>query len=73
MSLQDVVQWLVQGSQAPEQHCLHTWSGESAGELEQQWQGYWDDSEFCAIVARRDGMLVGAMGQVQRTCQVHCT
>ena len=60
--LRELAQWLVQVSQVPEQHCLHTWSGQSAAELEQQWQGYWADSELCAIVARRDGRLVGAMG-----------
>ena len=54
--------WLVRVSQAPEQHCLHTWSGQSAKELEQQLQSYLDDSELCYVVARRDGMLVGAMG-----------
>ena len=60
--LRELAQWLVQVSQVPEQHCLHTWSGQSAAELEQQWQGYWADAELCTIVARRDGRLVGAMG-----------
>ena len=58
----DLAQWLVRVSLAPEQHCLHTWSGESAAELEQQLQGYWDDGELCYVVARRDGVLVCAMG-----------
>jgi len=59
---QELAEWLVQVSQVPEQHCLHTWSGESAGELQQQLQGYWDDSELCYVLALRDGQLAGAMG-----------
>jgi len=58
----ELAQWLVQVSQAPDQHCLHTWSGEGAKALEAQLQGYWDDGELCYVVARRDGVLVGAMG-----------
>jgi GNAT superfamily N-acetyltransferase len=58
----ELAQWLVQVSQAPEQHCLHTWSGESAEALGEQLQGYWDDGELCYVMARRDGVLVGAMG-----------
>jgi GNAT superfamily N-acetyltransferase len=58
----ELAQWLVQISQAPEQHCLHTWSGESAKALEQQLQGYWEDGELCYVMARRTGVLVGAMG-----------
>ncbi len=54
--------WLVQVSQAPEQHCLHTWSGQSAEELQQQLLSYWDESELCYVMALRDGQLVGAMG-----------
>jgi len=58
----DLAEWLVQVSQVPAQHCLHTWSGQSAEELQQQLQGYWDDSELCYVVALRDGRLLGAMG-----------
>ena len=58
----ELAEWLVRVSQAPEQHCLHTWSGEGAGELQQQLQGYWDDSELCYVLALRDGQLAGAMG-----------
>jgi GNAT superfamily N-acetyltransferase len=54
--------WLVQMSQAPEQHCLHTWSGQSADGLRQQLLSYWDESELCYIMALRAGQLVGAMG-----------
>jgi GNAT superfamily N-acetyltransferase len=58
----ELARWLVQVSQLPEQHCLHTWSGQSAEALGQELQGYWDDSELWYVVARRDGTLVGAMG-----------
>jgi GNAT superfamily N-acetyltransferase len=58
----ELAEWLVQMSQAPEQHCLHTWSGQSAEGLQQQLLSYWDESELCYIMALRDGQLVGAMG-----------
>lgn len=54
--------WLVAMSQAPEQHCLHTWVSGSADELEQQLLSYLDDSELCYIMALRDERIVGAMG-----------
>ena len=60
--LRELAEWLVQVSQLPAQHCLHTWSGQSAAGLQQQLQGYLDDSELCYIMALRDGRLVGAMG-----------
>lgn len=58
----ELTEWLVQMSQAPEQHCLHTWSGQSAEGLQQQLLGYWDDSELCFLMALRGDQLVGAMG-----------
>jgi GNAT superfamily N-acetyltransferase len=58
----ELTEWLVQRSQAPEQHCLHTWSGQSAEELQQLLLSYWDELELCYIIALRDGQLVGAMG-----------
>jgi GNAT superfamily N-acetyltransferase len=58
----ELAEWLVQISQAPEQHCLHTWSGQSAEELQQQLSSYWDESELCYVMALRDGRLAGAMG-----------
>ena len=57
-----LAEWLVQVSQQPEQHCLHTWSGQSAKELQRQWLSYWKESELCYIMALREGQLVGAMG-----------
>jgi hypothetical protein len=54
--------WLVQVSQVAEQHCLHTWSGQSVEGLQQQLLSYWDESELCYVMALRDGQLVGAMG-----------
>ena len=58
----ELAEWLVQMSQAPAQHCLHTWAGQSAKDLQQQLLGYWDDSELCYVVALRNGQLIGAMG-----------
>ena len=58
----ELAEWLVHMSQAPEQHCLHTWSGQSAKELQRQLLSYWDESELCYVVALRHGLLVGAMG-----------
>jgi len=54
--------WLVQVSQAPEQHCLHTWSGQNAQGLQKQLLSYLDDSELCYVIKLQDGHLVGAMG-----------
>jgi len=59
---QELAEWLVRVSQQPEQHCLHTWSGQSAAGLQQQLEGYWDDSELCYVIAEQGGLLVGAMG-----------
>jgi ribosomal protein S18 acetylase RimI-like enzyme len=58
----ELAEWLVRISQVPKQHCLHTWSGQSAEELRRQLLSYLDDSELCYILAVRDGQLVGAMG-----------
>ena len=59
---QELSEWLVRMSQEPEQHCLHTWSGQTAEGLQRQLLSYWDDSELCYVLALRDGQLVGAMG-----------
>jgi GNAT superfamily N-acetyltransferase len=59
---QELTRWLVRVSQAPEQHCLHTWSGQRATGLQQQLQGYLDDAELCYVLGFCDGRLVGAMG-----------
>jgi GNAT superfamily N-acetyltransferase len=58
----ELAEWLVQMSQTPERHCLHTWSGQSAEELQQQLLSYRDESELCYLMALRDDQLVGAMG-----------
>jgi len=58
----ELASWLVAMGQAPEQQCLHTWSGQSADALWGQLLDYWDASELCTIVAWQDGRLVGAMG-----------
>lgn len=54
--------WIVEVSQSPEQHCLHSWASESADELCQQLLGYLDDSELCYILAFQHDNIVGAMG-----------
>ena len=58
----ELAEWLVEVSQAPERHCLHTWSGQSAAALRQQLLGYLDDSELCYVMAEQGGRLAGAMG-----------
>ncbi|NIV30621.1 MAG: hypothetical protein GWN58_14320, partial [Anaerolineae bacterium] len=58
----ELAEWLVRVSQPPEQHCLLTWSGQSAAGLQQQLLGYLDDSELCYVLAFHDGRLVGAIG-----------
>jgi ribosomal protein S18 acetylase RimI-like enzyme len=60
--LRELADWLVQLSQVPEQHCLHTWSGQTPADLHRQLLEYWDASELRYVLARRDGQLVGAMG-----------
>ncbi|MFC1849324.1 hypothetical protein ACFL27_03860 [candidate division CSSED10-310 bacterium] len=59
---QKLAEWLVHVSQAPEQHCLHTWSGQSAAGLQQELLKYWDESELCYVLAQRNDQLAGAMG-----------
>jgi ribosomal protein S18 acetylase RimI-like enzyme len=58
----ELARWLVSFSQVPEQHCLHTWSGQSAGGLRRQLLSYWEASELCYVLALRGGRLVAAMG-----------
>jgi ribosomal protein S18 acetylase RimI-like enzyme len=58
----DLSVWLVEMSQRPQQHCLHTWAGETSRALERSLVGYWDDSELCYLLALQAGRLVGAMG-----------
>jgi ribosomal protein S18 acetylase RimI-like enzyme len=58
----ELAEWLVQMSQVPERHCLHTWSGQSAEGLQQELLSYWDELELCYVMALRDAQLVGAMG-----------
>jgi GNAT superfamily N-acetyltransferase len=54
--------WLIRLSQAPERHCLHTWSGESPEELRGRLLGHLFDCELLYYIALRDGDLVGAIG-----------
>jgi GNAT superfamily N-acetyltransferase len=57
-----LAEWLVQKSQEPKHHCLHTWSGQSTEGLQEQLLSYWSDEELCYIMALGDGKLIGAMG-----------
>jgi hypothetical protein len=57
-----LAEWLVKKSKEPEQHCLHTWSGQSVEGLQEQLLSYWSDAELCYIMALLDGKLKGAMG-----------
>ena len=57
-----LAQWIVAISQVPQQHCLHSWSGDRADALCQQWLSYLDDSELSYVIAFQEGDIVGAMG-----------
>jgi ribosomal protein S18 acetylase RimI-like enzyme len=59
---QELAEWLVQISQSPEQHCLHSWSGENSDALWQQLLSYLDDAELCYVIAYWNYKMVGAMG-----------
>jgi GNAT superfamily N-acetyltransferase len=59
---QPLAPWLVATGQAPHQHCLHTWSGQDAEALRDQFLAYWEASELCYVLAWQAGQLVGAMG-----------
>jgi len=59
---QELSKWIVEISQKPEQHCLHSWSGDSAEALCKQLLIYLKESELCYILAFREDKLVGAMG-----------
>ncbi|MBN1536439.1 MAG: GNAT family N-acetyltransferase [Anaerolineales bacterium] len=54
--------WLVAMGQEAQRQCLHTWSGDSADELQQALTGYWEDGELCYMLALRNEQIVGAMG-----------
>ena len=57
-----LAEWLVRVSQKPEQHCLHTWAGQSPEGLAEQLLNYWHDEELCYLLALLDGRIIGAMG-----------
>lgn len=54
--------WLVSINQQPEQHCLHSWSGQNSTSLCQQLMTYYDDGELIYLAAWQSGQLVGALG-----------
>jgi len=57
-----LAQWIVQVSRVPEQHCLHSWSGESSDALCRQFLSYLEASEFLYLIAFQGHEMVGAMG-----------
>lgn len=57
-----LAEWLVEKSQVPERHCLHSWSGQNAEGLHEQLLNYWSDGELCYILAFGNGKLQGAIG-----------
>jgi hypothetical protein len=59
---QELARWIVGILSVPEQHCLHSWSGESADTLYRQLLSYLAASELCYLIAIQDDQLVGAMG-----------
>ena len=59
---QKLARWIVGMSCLPEQHCLHSWSGESADVLYRELLSYLAALELCYLIAFQDGQLVGAMG-----------
>ena len=59
---QELASWIAQICRAPDQHCLHTWSGESADVLHSKLVGYLDASELCYVLALQTDRIVGAMG-----------
>jgi len=59
---QELSRWIVEISQKPEQHCLHSWSGDSAEALCRQLLIYLEESELCYVLAFLEDKLVGAMG-----------
>ncbi|HEY43552.1 MAG TPA: GNAT family N-acetyltransferase [Anaerolineae bacterium] len=59
---QELAERLVHISQTPEQHCLHSWSGQNSDALWQQLLSYLDDAELRYVIAYRNSKMVGAMG-----------
>jgi ribosomal protein S18 acetylase RimI-like enzyme len=60
--LGNLAPWLVDVCQAPEHHCLHSWSGESARALASQLRKYLADGELLYLLGRQNDQLIAAMG-----------
>jgi len=58
----ELADWLVAVGQAPQQQCLHTWSGGTVDALRQEMLGYWKDGELVYVLAHQNEHLMGAMG-----------
>jgi ribosomal protein S18 acetylase RimI-like enzyme len=60
--LPGLASWIVELSQTPRQHCLHSWSSGDPDALAQQLSKYLSESELLYVVAQRGAEVVGAMG-----------
>ena len=60
--LTNLAPWLVEICGNPENHCLHTWSGESADALRHQLGKYMAEGELVYILGRRDSRIEATMG-----------
>jgi hypothetical protein len=58
----ELAEWLVNISQDPEHHSLHSWSGQNPDSLWRQLLTFFDDSELYYMLAYRGDELVGAVG-----------
>ena len=57
-----LARWLVRICENPQQHCMHSWSGEDAVALSRLLLKYLADRELVYVVAFQGENLVGAMG-----------
>lgn len=57
-----LARWLVQICENPQQHCMHSWSGEDAADLGGLLLKYLVDGELVYVLAFQGENLVGAMG-----------
>ena len=57
-----LARWLVRACEDPQQHCMHSWSGEDAADLGGLLLKYVADGELAYVLAFQGENLVGAMG-----------
>lgn len=58
----EICEWIVDISQDPKKHCLHSWAGEPASSLASDLNGLVEAGELVYLVAREGKDLVGALG-----------